>query len=353
MLETYAPAAVVTNRQFASLYFFGETDRYLQIVAGEPSQDLLSMAREGLRPKLRDTIARALRGKRRIAAHGVWLKRENRTTAVTIEAQRLSNGQDDLVLVSFIDEPQVLRNDLRSRAGRQGDNTELAQLRQQLTDTRRELNRTILDLREANQELKVKNEEAMSLNEEFLSTNEELESSKEELQSLNEELTTVNTQLRQALEQQQQASTDLSNLLNSSSVATIFLDAQLCIKIFNPRMQELFSLIDSDIGRPLADLLPKFADPTLLADATAAQSSGTPSEREIRAEQGGWYSADRGALSDRSRTDCRGGRDLRGCFPAETGRDRLDGGAAVCGSGAGHGGARQSGEVQVPCRSKP
>ena len=88
----------------------------------------------------------------------------------------------------------------------------------------------------------------MSLNEEFLSTNEELESSKEELQSLNEELTTVNTQLRQALEQQQQASTDLSNLLNSSSVATIFLDAQLCINIFNPRMQELFSMIDSDIG---------------------------------------------------------------------------------------------------------
>ena len=289
MLETYAPAAVVTNRQFAPLYFFGETDRYLRIVAGEPSQDLLSMAREGLRPKLRDTIVRALRGKRRIAAHGVWLKRESRTTAVTIEAQRLSNGQDDLVLVSFIDEPQVLRNDLRSRAGRQGDNTELAQLRQQLTDTRRELNRTILNLREANQELKVKNEEAMSLNEEFLSTNEELESSKEELQSLNEELTTVNTQLRQTLEQQQQTSTDLSNLLNSSSVATIFLDAQLRIKIFNPRMQELFSLIASDIGRPLADLLPKFADPSLLADATAAQSSGTPSEREIRAEQGGWY----------------------------------------------------------------
>ena len=352
MLETYAPAAVVTNRQFAPLYFFGETDRYLQIVAGEPNQDLLSMAREGLRPKLRDTIARALRGKRRIAAHGVWLKRENRTTAVTIETQRLSNGQGDLVLVSFIDEPQVLRNDLRSRAGRQGDNTELAQLRQQLTDTRRELNRTILDLREANQELKVKNEEAMSLNEEFLSTNEELESSKEELQSLNEELTTVNTQLRQALEQQQQASTDLSNLLNSSSVATIFLDAQLCIKVFNPRMQELFSLIDSDVGRPLADLLPKFADPTLLADATAAQSSGAPSEREIRAEQG-LVPAYRGTLSDRSRTDCRGGRDLRGCFPAETGRDQLDGGAAVCGSGASHGGARQSREVQVPCRSKP
>jgi len=289
MLETYAPAAVVVNRQFAPLYFFGVTDRYLQIVAGEPNQDLLSMAREGLRPKLRDTIARALRSNRRVAAHGVWLRRESRTTAVTIEAQRLRNEQDDLVLVSFIDEPQELRKAPRPHAGRESDNAELSQLRQQLTDTRRELNRTILDLRETNQELEVKNEEAMSLNEEFLSTNEELESSKEELQSLNEELTTLNAEMRQALDQQHQASTDLSNLLNSSAVATIFLDAQLRIKIFNPRMQELFSLIDSDIGRPLADLLPKFADPTLLADATAAQSTGTPSEHEIRAEQGGWY----------------------------------------------------------------
>ena len=56
-------------------------------------------------------------------------------------------------------------------------------------------------------------------------------------------------------------------------------------------MQKLFSLIDSDIGRPLADLLPKFADPTLLSDATAAQSTGAPSEREIRAERGGWSCA--------------------------------------------------------------
>jgi two-component system CheB/CheR fusion protein len=111
----------------------------------------------------------------------------------------------------------------------------------------------------------------MSLNEEFISTNEELESSKEELQSLNEELTTVNTQLRQALEQQQQSSTDLSNLLNSASIATIFLDSQLRIKIFNPRMQALFSLIDTDVGRPLADLVPKFSDPQLLADSTEAQ----------------------------------------------------------------------------------
>jgi two-component system CheB/CheR fusion protein len=287
MLETYAPAAVVTNRQLVPLYYFGAADRYLRIVAGEPNQDLLSIAREGLRPKLRDMVHRAFRAKRRVSAHGVRFEREGKAATVTVEAQRIVDDQETLVLVSFIDETPIAA--VRRPAGDEEDNSELAQLRQQLTETRRELNRTIHDLREANEELKTKNEDAMSLNEEFLSTNEELESSKEELQSLNEELTTVNNQLRQTLDQQEQISTDLENLLNSSAVATLMLDAELRIKVFNPRMKALFSLIDGDIGRPLADLAPKFADPQLPADAIAARSTGTPSEREIRAESGAWY----------------------------------------------------------------
>lgn len=285
MLETYAPAAVVTNRHLVPLYYFGDADRYLQIIAGEPSQDLLSIARGGLRPKLRDAIARAFRARRRVSEHGVSFEHGGKTARVTIEAQRIAEAQEDLVLVSFIDElPRP-----GARAGKGGDRSELALLRQQLVETRKELSRTIQELRDANEELKAKNEEAMSFNEEFLSTNEELESSKEELQSLNEELTTVNTQLRQTLKQEEQTSTDLANLLDSSAVATIMLDAQLGIKIFNPRMKALFSLIDADIGRPLADLVPKFADPQLLIDTTAACSSGAPSEREIHAESGAWY----------------------------------------------------------------
>ncbi len=166
---------------------------------------------------------------------------------------------------------------------------EVTELRRQLTETRRELDRTIAELREANESLKSKNEEAMSLNEEYLSTNEELESSKEELQSLNEELTTLNNQLQKTLEHEQQMSNDLTNLLNSSSVATILLDSDLNIKIFNPPMRALFSLIEADVGRPLADLSPKFADPDLTADARAARSSGASREREIRAASGAWY----------------------------------------------------------------
>ena len=151
------------------------------------------------------------------------------------------------------------------------------------------MNQTIRDLRRANEELKANNEESLSLNEEFLSANEELETSKEELQSLNEELTTVNAQLRQTLNQQQQTSTDLVNLLNSTGVATLFLDTRLKIKMFNPAIKALFAIVDGDVGRPIGDLLPKFADPMLLGDITALGSRAEPIEREIRAETGAWF----------------------------------------------------------------
>ncbi len=285
ILEVYAPAAVATNEQLAALYFCGPINRYLQIAPGEPTQDVLSMANETLRPKLREAIARAFRTKRPVAVHGVRFKPGSKQAKVTIEVQHIA---DDLTLVSFIDEPPSIV-DAKQADGGSGQSAALAEMQEELADTRKELNRTIRELRRANEEMMAANEEAVSLNEELLSANEELETSKEELQSLNEELTTLNGQLQQSLEQQQQTSTDLANLLNSSGVATLFLDSHLNIKVFNPAMQSLFAIIDKDVGRPIADLLPKFSDPDLLQDAIAARSKGLPIQREVHAESGAWY----------------------------------------------------------------
>src|SRR5207244_1266437 len=56
LLEQFAPPAVLINHKYEILYFFGPTDRYLAVPAGEPTQDLMMMAREGLRIKLRSAI---------------------------------------------------------------------------------------------------------------------------------------------------------------------------------------------------------------------------------------------------------------------------------------------------------
>lgn len=285
VLVCFAPAVVVTNNAFEALYFFGPIDRYLRVGQGEPKHDILAMARENLRPALRDLVGHAHRGTKGSYTRRVQFKRGDRAATVTVAVRQLGDAGQDLLLVSFTEE--VLDAVARPAEGKEGSVVEA--LRRELADTRNELNRSINDLQRTNEEMRSAHEEALTLNEELLSANEELETSKEELQSLNEELATVNTQLRQTLEQQRRASTDLANVLNSSGVATIFLDDKVRIKTFNGKIQSFYAVIDSDIGRPLADLVQKFADPDLIVDAGKAFSTGEAQAREIAASNGNWY----------------------------------------------------------------
>ena len=129
----------------------------------------------------------------------------------------------------------------------------------------------------------------LSLNEEYQSTNEELETSKEEMQSLNEELTTLNSQLQAKFDESTAIANDLKNLLASTNIATVFLDRRFCIKRFTPAATKLFNLIPTDVGRPLGDLVRKFADPDLASDAEAVLESLVTATKEIRNDEDLWY----------------------------------------------------------------
>jgi two-component system CheB/CheR fusion protein len=288
LLETYAPASVLINQRHEGLYYFGPTDRYLRVAAGEPSRNLLAMAREGLSTKLRMAIQQANGRHAHTTVTGAVVQRDGGSAAVTICVQPMQSDGEELLLVSFLDEPKSER-----KAGRiaeaSADISRLAQLEQELENTSNELHAAIHDLELTNEELKSLNEEAMSVNEEFQSTNEELETSKEELQSLNEELTALNGQLQETLERQRATSTDLQNILISTDAPTLFLDRELNIRFFTPATKSLFSIVASDIGRPLADLTHRFAGADLLVDARAVLANLTQLRREIEADNGAWY----------------------------------------------------------------
>ena len=130
------------------------------------------------------------------------------------------------------------------------------------------------------------NGKAMSVNEEFQSTNEELETSKEELQSLNEELTALNSQLHETVEQQRTTANDLQNVLNSANVATIFLDGKLNIRFFTPAVKSHFSIVATDVGRPLGDLASRSDDKDIILDAAAVLNNNVPLSREIESGEG-------------------------------------------------------------------
>src|SRR5260370_12474142 len=147
------------------------------------------------------------------------------------------------------------------------ESANIRQLETELRATRARLQSTTEELESANEELKSGNEELSSMNEELQSANEELETSKEELQSINEELQTVNSELNAKVEELGRANSDIANLLESTQIATVFLDRQLRVKSFTPAARDVFRLLESDTGRPITHVRARFKADTVQEDA--------------------------------------------------------------------------------------
>ena len=228
--------------------FHGPIDRYLKVVSGRPVNDVIAMAREGVRTKLRSAIQRALHENARVVMPDCRTKGGVGSSSFSIVVIPARRDREDLLLVCFVEEPEP-------RVGRNGgtvaaDMSRVAELERELEATKTELQSAFRNLEISSEEQMAINEEALSVNEEYQSTNEELLASKEELQSFNEELNALNSQLQETLERQRTTSDDLQNVLYSTKVATIFLDTRFKIRFFTPATRALFNVIPSDVGPP-------------------------------------------------------------------------------------------------------
>ena len=134
------------------------------------------------------------------------------------------------------------------------------------------------------------NDKLQAANEELQSANEELMSSKEEVQSMNEELQTINAELQAKLDALTATQNDLKNLLDSTDIATLFLDAHLNVRRFTEQARRIVSLRESDVGRPLAELTMRLPYPELAHDVQQTLRTLTPSERQLQGSDGRWIS---------------------------------------------------------------
>ncbi len=273
LLERYGPPTVVVDRSDQIVYFHGATDPFLLHPAGEPTRDLMQLVRQPLRLAVRGALRAAIRENRPTVAQTPPADGYDGAQVEVTAAPVIDGRSPEYFLVSFRtlnDEVQLpLHEDDMGATARLASTRDPGSV-DEVRMLRLELQNTTEAFEAANEELKAANEEATSMNEELQSTNEELETSKEELQSVNEELTTVNSQLQSKISQLEATTNDLANLLGSTDIAVIFLDAEFRVRRFTPAVNDLVELRDSDIGRPVTDLAQKFTDDKLLADTMGA-----------------------------------------------------------------------------------
>ncbi|MCA9166463.1 MAG: PAS domain S-box protein [Planctomycetales bacterium] len=249
LLDEFSPQWAIVDEDARILALSADTSKYLQLAGGAFQNNVIKMARTGLRVGLRASLSDAMKSRRRVVHDRLTVRGPGGVQRVMLTVQPMPEvGEESgLFFLAFQDigEP-VPRVEFVADVERDASITIVEQLERELESTRNDLERTVQELETVNEDLKASNEELLSMNEELQSTNEELETSKEEVQT--------------ALTSLAHANNDLENLLRSTEIATLFLDGNLCVRGFTPAATAIYRLIQSDVGRPLIDLQPNAAN---------------------------------------------------------------------------------------------
>ncbi len=292
VLSSYAPPAVLTNEEGDIFYVSGRTGKYLEPAAGKANWNIFAMAREGLRYELAGAFKETLRKKSGVTLTGLTVGTNGGTQHVNVSVRLIEEPAPlrGLVMVVFTD----LAAPTAAHAGGPtakvpARSPRLAELEAELLRLRGESRATHEEMQTSQEELRSANEELQSTNEELQSTNEELTTSKEEMQSMNEELQTVNAELQAKVDLLSQASNDMKNLLDSTDIATLFLDKELNVRRFTPEATKIIKLIATDAGRPITDLATGLRYPELADDAREVLRKLVAVEKPISASDNRWF----------------------------------------------------------------
>ena len=291
LVQHFAPAAVLTSDKGDILYVSGRTGKYLEPAVGKASMNLFAMARQGLRLELSSAFTEALRDDRITIVRGIKVGTNGGTQTIDLTVQRLSEPRDlrGTMLVVFTDTGAAAPPLDPQRPAQRVPASRLIELEKELQRAQDEIQTTREEMQTSQEELKSTNEELQSTNEELQSTNEELTTSKEEMQSMNEELQTVNHELHAKLDELSRSNNDMKNLLNSTDIATLFLDSDLHVRRFTSPITTIIKLIPSDIGRPITDIARDIDYPELVDDAKEVLRTLVFKEKVVGATNERWF----------------------------------------------------------------
>jgi two-component system CheB/CheR fusion protein len=286
LLQEFSPAAVLVNEQGDVVYINGSVGKYLEPASGKANWNIHVMARPAIRAQIAAGLRQAQQERGTVELHGLRLGDDARVTVnVTVKAMQEPKSLAGLVMIVFRDLVEL--PPAKRRRGKAGaidavSAEELQRCKDEIHALRQEMGASAEELQAANEELQ-------STNEELQSANEELTTSKEESQSMNEELQTLNSELQSKLDDLALAQSDMQNLLNSTDIATLFLDSALNVRRYTDQITRIIHLREGDIGRPLTDLASTLVYPQLNDDAKETLRTLTFTEKQITTTDGFWF----------------------------------------------------------------
>ena len=271
ILQHYSPPGVLVNDKGDIIYISGRTGKYLEPSVGKANMNIFAMLREGLRNEFPSAFRKAIQNKETVVIRNIKVGTNGGSQIINMSIRWIDKPEtlNGMVMIIFNDVQEVafIKSITTAEGKKSSDGDKTLELESELQRVRDEMQNTLEEMQTSQEELKSTNEEFQSTNEELQSTNEELTSSKEEMQSLNEELQTVNAELQSKVEEFSRVNNDMKNLLNSTDIATLFLDKELNIRRYTNQATKIFKLIKTDIGRPFTDQVSDLIYPEMTTDA--------------------------------------------------------------------------------------
>ena len=245
ILDEFAPKFAIVGDEFQVLSVSSGIAEFFEPNEGSFQNNIVKLVKQNLRSPLRSSLNDARKQKRQINHHSSIVKTTEgmQRVGITVQPMPQLGGHTSLFMVVFKDMGFINEENPHQSNSLGIDLDVVDELERELASIREELDKSVQDLEASNEELKSSNEELLSMNEELQSANEELETSKEEIQHVNDAL--------------QQSNQDLENLLNSTKIATIFLDDNLNIKSYTPTISQIYDLVPHDIGRSITNFVSK------------------------------------------------------------------------------------------------
>ncbi len=285
IIQLMISPSLVLDESLNIVHVINDMNPFFEVKSGKFSNNLNNLISKDIIAIIGNILRRLKENKEKITFEGLKLKKNNETIVFNLEGRMLPQEDDNsYFIVTFI----TMKKEATVNESKETVKIE-DQYKDQLTELQNELQFTRENLQATVEELETSNEELQASNEELIASNEELQSTNEELQSVNEELYTVNSEYQHKIEELTQLNNDVYNLIKNTEIAALYLDRKLCIRKFTPGFSKISNILETDIGRPIAQLATAFVYSEFMSDIDQVQETLQSVEKEIHYENGSLY----------------------------------------------------------------